>query len=81
LTHVGIGLANNAGSPVYACICHAVHVADVAECIDNGAHDEEAIGAVTGAGTSCGGCLDRICEMLRASLPAVEQPVELQPVG
>jgi bacterioferritin-associated ferredoxin len=60
---------------VYACICHAVHVADVTECIDNGAHDEEAVAAVTGAGSACGGCLDRICEMLRAARPAELQRV------
>jgi bacterioferritin-associated ferredoxin len=52
---------------VYACICHAVLVADVAACIDNGAHDEETVGAATGAGTGCGGCLDRICELLRTT--------------
>jgi bacterioferritin-associated ferredoxin len=57
---------------VYACICHAVPMADVAACIDNGAHDEETVGAATGAGTSCGGCLDRICEMLRAARPSPE---------
>lgn len=55
---------------MYACICHAVPLADVAACIDNGAHDEESVGEVTGAGTGCGGCLDRICEMLRASAPS-----------
>jgi NAD(P)H-nitrite reductase len=54
---------------VYACICHAVLVADVAACIDNGAHDEETVGEATGAGTGCGGCLDRICEMLHTSRP------------
>jgi bacterioferritin-associated ferredoxin len=47
-------------------------MADVAACIDNGAHDEETVGAVTGAGTSCGGCLDRICEMLQAARPSPE---------
>jgi bacterioferritin-associated ferredoxin len=52
---------------VYACICHAVPMADVAACIDNGAPDEVAVGEATGAGTACGSCLDRICEMLRAS--------------
>jgi bacterioferritin-associated ferredoxin len=62
---------------VYACICHAVAVADVAACIDNGAHDEQTIGEVTGAGTGCGGCLDRICELLRAARP----DRALQPAG
>ena len=34
---------------MYACICHAVPMADVVACIDNGAHDEESVGQVTGA--------------------------------
>jgi bacterioferritin-associated ferredoxin len=55
---------------VYACICHAVPMADVVACIDNGAHDEETVGMATGAGTGCGGCLDRICELLRAAGPS-----------
>jgi bacterioferritin-associated ferredoxin len=55
---------------VYACICHAVQVADVVACIDEGAHDEETVGERTGAGTACGGCRDRICEILRGSAPA-----------
>jgi bacterioferritin-associated ferredoxin len=57
---------------VYACICHAVQVADVTACIDSGAHDEETVAEATGAGTACGSCLDRICEILRASRPAQE---------
>jgi bacterioferritin-associated ferredoxin len=44
-------------------------MADVVACIDDGAHDEEAVGEVTGAGTGCGGCLDRICELLRTAGP------------
>jgi bacterioferritin-associated ferredoxin len=60
---------------VFACICHAVPVADVVACIDNGAHDEQAVAEVTGAGTGCGGCLDRICELLRASRPGRELQV------
>ena len=54
---------------MYACICHAVPMAAVTACIDNGAHSEESVAEATGAGTGCGGCLDRICEMLRASRP------------
>jgi bacterioferritin-associated ferredoxin len=54
---------------VYACICHAVLDAEVAACIDSGAQDEATVAEATGAGTGCGGCLDRICEMLRAVGP------------
>jgi bacterioferritin-associated ferredoxin len=56
-------------------------MAEVAACIDDGAHDEVTVGEATGAGTGCGGCLDRICEMLRASRPAVELRVELASIG
>jgi assimilatory nitrate reductase electron transfer subunit len=54
---------------VYACICHAVQVADVVACIDDGAHDEHMVAERTGAGTGCGGCRDRICEILRGRAP------------
>jgi bacterioferritin-associated ferredoxin len=54
---------------VYVCICHAVPVSDVAACIEAGAHDEHAVGQATGAGTECGGCLDRICELISAKVP------------
>jgi bacterioferritin-associated ferredoxin len=58
------------GTAVYACICLAVPMADVLACIDDGAHDEETVGKITGAGTGCGGCLDRICELLRTAGPS-----------
>jgi bacterioferritin-associated ferredoxin len=62
---------------VYACICHAVPVSAVAACIENGADDLATVGEATGAGTGCGGCLDRICELLRAA----RAERELQPAG
>jgi bacterioferritin-associated ferredoxin len=55
------------GTAVYACICHAVSMADVVACIDGGAHDKQAVAEATGAGTGCGSCVDRICELLRAA--------------
>jgi bacterioferritin-associated ferredoxin len=54
---------------VYACICHAVTVAEVSTVIEAGASTEEAVGDACGAGTGCGSCLDRICEMLGARYP------------
>lgn len=54
---------------MYACICHAVPVDDVAACIEAGAHDENAVAEATGAGTSCGSCLERICELISARVP------------
>jgi bacterioferritin-associated ferredoxin len=54
---------------MYACICHAVTETEVREVISRGAMSEEAVGAACGAGTGCGTCLDRICDMIRAEHP------------
>ena len=54
---------------MYACICHAVTEAEVADAMDAGASTEEEIGAACGAGTGCGSCLDRICAMLSDRYP------------
>ena len=59
---------------MYACICHAVPVADVKAAIAAGADTEEAVGEATGAGTGCGTCLDRVCELLKLAPSA-------QPLG
>jgi bacterioferritin-associated ferredoxin len=45
---------------VYACICHAVTVADVAAHVRDGADTVEAVGRACGAGTGCGSCRERI---------------------
>lgn len=54
---------------MYACICRAVTVAEVAETIAGGAGTEEAVGEACGAGTGCGYCLERISAMLSAADP------------
>jgi bacterioferritin-associated ferredoxin len=54
---------------VYACICHAVSETEVARHIADGANTEEAVGDRCGAGTGCGTCVERICEMIRAVRP------------
>jgi bacterioferritin-associated ferredoxin len=54
---------------VYACICYAVTDVEVHEHIEAGADSEEAVGDACGAGTGCGSCLDRICEMISAIHP------------
>jgi bacterioferritin-associated ferredoxin len=55
---------------VYVCICHAVTEREVHAHIVGGARSEDEIGLRCGAGTSCGSCLDRICDMLDDSAPA-----------
>jgi bacterioferritin-associated ferredoxin len=54
---------------MYVCICHAVTKDEVTAEIDAGARTEEEIGDRCLAGTGCGSCLDRICDMLRAVDP------------
>lgn len=54
---------------MYACICHAVTEAEVSEVIAAGSSTEEAVGDACGAGTGCGSCLDRICDMLSERYP------------
>jgi bacterioferritin-associated ferredoxin len=49
---------------MYVCICHAVTERELRDEIAGGAHTEDAIGTRCGAGTSCGMCLDRICDLL-----------------
>jgi len=55
--------------PMYACVCHAVTEVEVAAVIAAGASSEEEVGDACGAGTGCGSCLDRICDMIRAEHP------------
>ena len=48
------------------CFCGDVNVAKIKEAFEAGADTVEAIQAATGAGTHCGGCVDRIAEVLEA---------------
>jgi bacterioferritin-associated ferredoxin len=54
---------------MYVCICHAVTRDEVSAEIAAGARTEEEIGDRCLAGTGCGSCLDRICDMLAAVDP------------
>ena len=49
---------------MYACICERVRECDVRLAILAGADTEESVGEACGAGTGCGSCLDRICELI-----------------
>jgi bacterioferritin-associated ferredoxin len=51
---------------MYVCICHGVTERELREAIADGARTEEAVGVRCGAGTSCGTCLERICDLLGA---------------
>lgn len=52
---------------MYVCICARVAEREVRSAIHSGASTEEAVGTACGAGTGCGICLDRICELLDES--------------
>jgi bacterioferritin-associated ferredoxin len=49
---------------MYVCICERVREGDVRSAIRCGARTEEAVGEACGAGTGCGTCLQRICDLI-----------------
>jgi len=49
---------------MYTCICERVRESEVRTVIRDGAETEESVGEACGAGTGCGTCLDRICELI-----------------
>jgi bacterioferritin-associated ferredoxin len=49
---------------MYVCICARVRECELRTAIQRGAHSEETVGDVCGAGTGCGTCLDRICDLI-----------------
>jgi bacterioferritin-associated ferredoxin len=55
---------------VYTCICARVRECEVRAAIAGGAHDEEAVGEATGAGTGCGSCTNRISGLIREIAPS-----------
>jgi bacterioferritin-associated ferredoxin len=54
---------------VYVCVCYAVTDREICAEINAGARSEEEIGLRCGAGTGCGYCIERICDLLRAVDP------------
>lgn len=58
---------------MYVCICHAVTDSDLEAEIGAGARTEDEIGERCRAGTSCGSCVDRICEMLETVRPGYDR--------
>ena len=49
---------------MFVCICARVRECEVRTAIQLGARCEESVGEACGAGTACGTCLDRICDMI-----------------
>ena len=49
---------------MYVCICARVREREVRAVIEDGARSAETVGDSCGAGTACGMCLDRICDLI-----------------
>jgi bacterioferritin-associated ferredoxin len=49
---------------MYVCICARVRECELRAAVRDGARSEETVGEVCGAGTGCGSCLDRICDLI-----------------
>ncbi len=54
---------------MYVCVCARVRESEVRNAIHLGARCEETVGDACGAGTGCGSCLDRICDMIEEESP------------
>lgn len=46
------------------CFCADVNVGQIKAAVEAGATTVEAVGEATGAGTHCGGCQERIAELI-----------------
>jgi len=55
---------------MYACICHRIRECELRAAIQRGARTEESVGDACGAGTGCGSCLDRICDLIDEESPS-----------
>jgi bacterioferritin-associated ferredoxin len=56
---------------MYVCICSRVRECELRAAIRAGARTEEAVGDACGAGTGCGSCADRICDLIMEEEPRV----------
>lgn len=54
---------------MYACVCAAVTTSQVEATILAGARSVSEIGDKCAAGTGCGTCVDRLCELLEQTEP------------
>ena len=57
---------------MFVCICYAVTQTELEAEVLAGACTERQIGERCGAGTGCGGCVEKICAILRQSTPVCE---------
>jgi len=50
---------------LYVCICARVRENEVRSVIKHGARCEDSVGDACGAGTGCGSCIERICDLIK----------------
>ena len=55
---------------MYVCICARVRECELRNAIQTGARTEETVGDACGAGTGCGSCLERICDLIDEESPS-----------
>lgn len=60
---------------MFVCICYHVREREVRSIIRDGAHTEEAVGDACGAGTGCGSCLERICDLIEEETADTRLPL------
>jgi bacterioferritin-associated ferredoxin len=49
---------------MYVCVCARVRECELRAAVRSGARSEVAVGEACGAGTGCGSCLDRVCDLI-----------------
>ncbi len=57
---------------MYVCICARVRECELRSMIRAGARTEDTVGEACGAGTRCGTCLDRICDVIDEECDTVD---------
>ena len=57
------------------CHCLAINDSTIKDLCVSGAHSAEEIGVRCGAGTECGGCIDRVRQLTSAQRASVRRPV------
>lgn len=66
---------------MYVCLCNGITERAVREAVKSGVRDLADLGAMTGCGTSCGGCGDTAMDVIRDELRARPLGLLLYPVA
>ena len=67
-------------SPMFVCICHGITDSTIREAAENGVTSVSELTMRTGAGSTCGSCMDMAADLLARHAPAepgfAELPVQ-----